>query len=120
VGWQDSQRFIEDSSNGMAAAMLELAERLRRRSLHKKEKPHERTSFVRCVAKSLTPEGVSYRAPPRGLAEDTHEHAGGVFDLEIAFVLGESDFTEGFGAAHADDGEALRVVNAAGAGGKNP
>jgi hypothetical protein len=46
VGWQESQRDIEDSSNGMTAATLELADRLRRRPLHKKEKPHERTSFV--------------------------------------------------------------------------
>jgi hypothetical protein len=57
VGWQESQCYIEDSSNGMTASMLELADRLRTRSLHKKEKPHERTTFVGCVAKSLTPGG---------------------------------------------------------------
>jgi hypothetical protein len=84
------------------------------------EKPHELTSFVGCVAKSLTPKGCATGALSRGLAEDTQEHSGGVVDLEIAFVLGESDLTEGFSAAHANDGEALRVVNTAGAGGKNP
>ena len=120
MGWQESQCYIEDSSNGMTASMLELADRLRRRSLHKKERTHERTPFVECVAKNLTPKGWATGALPRGLAEDTQEHAGRVVDLEIAFVLGESDFPAGFGAAHADDGEALRVVNAAGAGGKNP
>ncbi len=57
VGWQESQCYIEDSSNGMTVSMLELADRLRTRSLHKKEKPHERTTFVGCVAKSLTPGG---------------------------------------------------------------
>ena len=46
VGWQESQCYIEDSSNGMIASMLELADRL----------------SVGCVAKSLTPEGVSYRS----------------------------------------------------------
>jgi hypothetical protein len=54
------------------------------------------------------------------LAEDTKEHAGGIVDLEVTFILGENDFTEGFGAAHTDDREALRVVNTAGTGGKNP
>jgi hypothetical protein len=57
VGWQESQCYIEDTSNGMIASMLELADRLRTRSLHKKEKPHERTAWVSCVAKSLTLKG---------------------------------------------------------------
>jgi hypothetical protein len=62
VGWQEGQCYIEDRSNGTIASMLELADRLRTRSLHKKEKSHERTACVSCVAKSLTPEGVSYRS----------------------------------------------------------
>ena len=61
-GCQESQCYIEDSSNGMIASMLGLADRLRTRSLHEKEKPHERTASVGYVAKSLTPEGVSYRS----------------------------------------------------------
>jgi hypothetical protein len=69
VGWQESLRYIEDR---MTAAMLELADRLRRRSLHKKEKPHERTSFLGCVAKSLTPP-VSYRSTT---ARTSGAHAG--------------------------------------------